>query len=216
MWTLLKLHLNIFTCSLNVSLQERLVPFLLHSTTTWQDGSDWGVRTLQCEVYYKVSITRILWAWVTKCKLYGVKSLFFFNFDVGLFSCNEPFSVSIVFPPSLSALSSYLRLTAPAPESSTNWCPQVSRPWPQSPRRSAPFLPRGSAPSARAPTAWLTATRSETGNLWEEVKGRSPSVLVLTKSFSNVHPLRCISDHVRVDLSTLSHQVNLSTCLFVN
>lgn len=203
------LHLQ-FKCFLTGKAGS-LSPTLNHNMARWI-----RLRGEDITVWSLLSLTRILWVWVTKCQLYGVKSLFSFNFDVGLFSCNEPFSVSIVFPPSLSALSSYPRLTAPAPDSSTNWCPQVSRPWPPSPRRSASFLPRGSAPSARAPTAWLTATRSETGNLWEEVKGRSPSVLVLTQSFSNIDPLLCVSDHVRVDLSTLSHQVNLSTCLFVN
>lgn len=58
------------------------------------------------------------------------------------------------------ALSSYLKLTAPVWASSTSWCLQVYQPLPPSRRRSTPFLPRGSAPSARARTAWPTATRS--------------------------------------------------------
>lgn len=66
----------------------------------------------------------------------------------------------IISSPSV-ALSSYLKLTAPVPASSTSWCPQFSRPSPPSQRRSAPFLPRGSAPSAHARIAWLTAARSE-------------------------------------------------------
>ena len=68
-------------------------------------------------------------------------------------------SLSVTSP---VALSSYLRLTAPVQGSSTSWCLQVSQPSPLSQRRSAPFLPRGSARSARARTAWPTATRSET------------------------------------------------------
>lgn len=83
--------------------------------------------------------------------------------------------VSFVFFPLCDlplALSSYLRLTAPAPASSTGWCLRVSRPSPPNQRRSTPFLPRGSAPSARARTAWPTAPRSEAWSLWE-VKGQS-------------------------------------------
>lgn len=72
----------------------------------------------------------------------------------------------IISSPSV-ALSSYLKLTAPVPASSTSWCPQFSRPSPPSQRRSAPFLPRGSAPSAHARIAWLTAARSEKWDLWQ-------------------------------------------------
>ena len=72
-------------------------------------------------------------------------------------------SLSVTFP---VAPCSYLKLTATAPVSSTSWCLRVSQPSPPSQRRSAPFLPRGSAPSARAPTAWPTAARSEAWHLW--------------------------------------------------
>lgn len=73
-------------------------------------------------------------------------------------------SLPVTFP---AAPSSYLRPTAPARASSTSWAPRLSQRSRPTPRRSALFLRRGSAPSARAPIAWPTATRSEAWNLWE-------------------------------------------------
>lgn len=84
------------------------------------------------------------------------------------------FSLSVTFP---LALSSYLRLTAPVRASLISWCLRVCLPSPLNQRRSALFLPRGSAPSVRARTAWLTATRSETCNVWEDAKSPSESLL---------------------------------------
>lgn len=81
-----------------------------------------------------------------------------------LFSPQILFSLSVTSP---SALSSYLRLAAPVRASLTSWCLRVCLPSPLNQRRSTLFLPRGSAPSVHARTAWLTATRSETCNVWE-------------------------------------------------
>lgn len=92
-----------------------------------------------------------------------------------------PFSPQILFSLSVtspSALSSYLRLTAPVRASLTSWCLRVCLPSPLNQRRSTLFLPRGSAPSVHARTAWLTATRWETCNVWEVWKSSLTEAVV--------------------------------------
>lgn len=128
-------------------------------------------------------------------------------------------SLSLTFP---LAPSSYLRLTAQVRASSTSWCLQVSQPSPQNQRRNAHFLPRGSAPSARARTAWPTATRSERWDLWEEVKSKECSKRTFTVNgketdvnvkSSLILSYLYVTDHVRIGLSTtLPKQVTFSRC----